>query len=49
MATRKQTYIHMYIRITRDSQCNHASVRLAQARPNNIVCFHGSYRSILQK
>ena len=32
-----QTYKHTYIRIyTRDSQCNHASVGLAQARPNNL-------------
>ena len=30
MATRKHTY-------TRDSQCNHASVGLAQARPNNVI------------
>ena len=38
MATRKQTYIHTY---TRDSQCNHASVGLAQARPNKMALTHG--------
>ena len=32
MATRKHTYTHTY---TRDSQYNHASVGLAQARPNH--------------
>ena len=37
MATRKHTNTHTY---TRDSQCNHASVGLAQARPNKHQASH---------
>ena len=33
-----QTYIHTY---TCDSQCNHASVGLAQAHPNKLALTHG--------
>ena len=38
MAASRQTYIHTY---TRDLQCSHASVRLAQAHPNQDVLVVG--------
>ena len=41
MATRKQTY-------TRNSQCNHASVGLAQAHPNKLDWYAVSANETIQ-